>query len=69
MDSPCAFRPKAGTCWDVDFRSGHAYLRCRESGGRCTRQPGQIRKEAATTNSHRVVRLLLSPFDNDPLYA
>jgi hypothetical protein len=27
----------------------------RKSGGRCTRQPGQIRKEAATTNSPRVV--------------
>src|SRR5690349_14926509 len=27
----------------------------RESGGRRCRQPGQIRKEAATTISHRVV--------------
>jgi DNA polymerase III subunit gamma/tau len=27
----------------------------RKSGGRCSRQPGQIRKEAATTNSRRVV--------------
>ena len=26
-----------------------------ESGGRCPRQLGQIRKEAATTNLHRVV--------------
>ena len=34
---------------------GLHHVRVRKSGGRCSRQPGQIRKEAATTNSRRVV--------------
>lgn len=32
-----------------------------ESDGRGTRQPGQVLTEAATTNSLRVIRLLLFP--------
>ena len=38
-------------------------MRVRESGGRRLRQPGQVRKEAAATNSRRVVPAPTPPFN------
>ncbi len=55
MASASAFRQRAGICRAVDFSCQPGHMPSRESGGRCTRQLGQGRKAAATTNSYRVV--------------
>jgi hypothetical protein len=44
------------------FGTNRRHMRDRESDGRGTRQSGQILTEAATTNSLRVIRLLLDHY-------